>query len=123
MWDIPKWGIKWWHLKGEKQKFFQQNILEGGFMKLQGSVNYMWDKKTYMIRKVAKETLENQYVFDPRVKNLSGGVEMFKVKLESKGNVPWKGVMISYIRAIKVMYEGVSTKTRTHDEDISDFFP
>lgn len=39
-----------------------------------------------MIRKVAKEMLKNQYVFDLGVMNLNGGVEVFKVKLESKGN-------------------------------------
>jgi len=60
--------IKWWHLKGEKQRIFQHKILEGGFTQPHGSANYMWERMGHEIKKVAKETLGESRGFGPRGK-------------------------------------------------------
>jgi len=65
-------GIKWWHLKGVKQRIFQHKMLEGGFRQPHGSVNDMWERMTHEIKKVAKETWEYLKVLDLGVKILGG---------------------------------------------------
>jgi len=60
--------IKWWHFKSEKQRIFQQRILEGGFRQPHGSANDMWERMTHEIKKVAKETLGESRRFGPRSK-------------------------------------------------------
>ena len=49
--------IKWWHLKSEKQRIFQQRILEGGLREPHGSANDMWERMAHEIKIVAKEML------------------------------------------------------------------
>jgi hypothetical protein len=44
----------------------------------------MWDKMVHEIKKVAKATLGESRGFGPRVRNLSGGMIVFRVKFESK---------------------------------------
>ena len=60
--------IKWWHLKGDKQRIFQHKILEGGFRQPHGSANDMWERMAHEIKKVAKETLGESRGFGPRGK-------------------------------------------------------
>ncbi|KAM7489846.1 hypothetical protein LguiB_027330 [Lonicera macranthoides] len=60
--------IRWWHLKGEKQRIFQHKVLEGGFWEANGSANDMWDKAAEGIRKIAKETLGESRGCGPRDK-------------------------------------------------------
>jgi hypothetical protein len=58
--------IIWWHLKNEKQSvFYKQNKLKEGYVKIQRSENDMWNKMTYEIRKLAKETLGELIDFGP----------------------------------------------------------
>jgi len=61
--------IKWWHLKGVKQRIFQHKMLEGGFRKPHGSANDMWERISHEIRKVEKETLGVSRGFGPRGKD------------------------------------------------------
>jgi len=60
--------IKWWHLKGDKQRIFQHKILEGGFRQPHGRANDMWERMAHEIKKVAKETLGESRGFGPRGK-------------------------------------------------------
>jgi len=57
--------IKWWRLKGVKQRIFQHKILEGGIRQSHGSANDMWERMAYEIKKVAKETLGVSRGFGP----------------------------------------------------------
>ena len=52
--------IKWWHLKGEKQRNFQRRILDEVRWKAQGSANELWDEMTKGNKKVAKRCSRNQ---------------------------------------------------------------
>jgi hypothetical protein len=61
-WDTR---IKWWHLKDQNQSAFLQKILKVGCVKLHRSENDTWNKMTYEIKKVAKETLEELIGFGP----------------------------------------------------------
>jgi hypothetical protein len=72
--------IKWWHVKDENKKIFQQEILEGGFMLPQGNANDMWDKIANEIKKVAKETLGQSRGFESQdnVLKIGVGVKMLK---------------------------------------------
>jgi len=60
--------IKWWHLKGEKERIFQHRILEGGFRQPCGSANDKWERMAHEIKKVAKETLGESQDFGRRGK-------------------------------------------------------
>jgi hypothetical protein len=45
--------------------FYKQNKLKEGYVKIQRSENDMWNKMTYEIRKLAKETLGELIDFGP----------------------------------------------------------
>ena len=48
-------SIRWWHLKGEKQRNFQRRILKEASWETQRSANKMWEEMAKRIRKVAKK--------------------------------------------------------------------
>jgi len=60
--------IKWWHLKGEKQRIFQHKILKGGSKKPQRRANNMRNKMMHEIKEVANEKLGESRGFGPAVK-------------------------------------------------------
>lgn len=85
--------------------FFQHKILKGGFEQQEVSTNDTCDKMMHKIRKIAKEALEESRGFGHRVKNLGGGTKVFKLKLESKGNISKIGLDVKMLKLGKIIKE------------------